>query len=129
METSLGPPKVITKDELIYLNPNGRVCEICDQNMHDHEWVVLDHSGFAIFCSNLIHWGTDIPEVFTESTYDEETDVDCWGPNRNIERALAHANLWAEKEMSQENPPDKIEVYARKRVIFMSAKTNVRVIK
>ena len=38
----------ITNRDLIGLDKDGSVCEICDSNMHDHEWVLMDPNGFCV---------------------------------------------------------------------------------
>lgn len=45
-------PKIFFNDIIIKnLSENGRSCEVCDQHMHKHDWVVLDYNGFAVWCS------------------------------------------------------------------------------
>lgn len=39
--------------DLLGLNDNGRMCEVCGQHPHTHKWMDLDQDGFAVDCSNM----------------------------------------------------------------------------
>jgi hypothetical protein len=45
-------PKVVLYKDLRGLDKNGRNCESCNSSMLSHNWVLMDHNGFVIFCDS-----------------------------------------------------------------------------
>lgn len=121
-------PKLFSKEELKSLDPDGRDCEMCDLKMLDHDWVVLDYQGFAIFCSNMKYDSSTLPEVVVVEYYGAEEESFSYGSTSNVERLMQTARRNAKgmmkDEVSQGEKPDKIEVYAQHIITFLGPKTH-----
>ena len=115
-------PKVIGKNDLIGLDPNGRDCEVCGVHMHEHDWALLNVDGFAIFCSNLIFEHKDLPEVATEEHYEDGTvDVFVYGQTTSVGRMMRTAVQSSEQYLDK-NGLVKAEVFAKARIIYKGPK-------
>lgn len=91
------PPKVMAREELIKnFDADGSPCEVCDQRLHGHEWVLMSVGGIVIFCSNL-EFETQ-GDTFLLSTFmrtDSDTEDIEWG---NISRGEEIASIEKQTE-------------------------------
>ena len=118
-------PKIFGKNELSHSALRLGNCEMCDEHMHAHDWVVLDRDGFSIFCSNLNFVEIDRPQVVAAEYYPNETKPELFnfGVNSSMEfaeRTLASAVNQAKRDIDVKNGPDRVEIYIKRNVVFDS---------
>lgn len=114
-------PKVISHSRLCS-GEGGRECEVCNLDMKEHDWALMDPNGSVIFCSNLTFVDGDRPEVLVHEHYDDGEDPEIYNfgaPSlNNLGRLMATSVQNAERLLDRKDGPKRVEVFARRKFIF-----------